>query len=292
MSTGYLYAFGAFALIGSYMVPVRFTTAKGLPFMSCMGVGMAVVMAFRLSSLQALWVHPKWFWASILSGLFWACGQGLANLTLEEVSLAKASVLFNINSLINMAVGLMFFHEASGLKAYLFLLAGGILLSAGAWWVAHLSPAPHKERNLKKGVLFGLLAGLFWGVYFAPIKAVQLWDPQTSLSSTDALTGLMLGGLVSAIPLAFAASRGSWTPRNLGLGFVTAVLWTLGSTYFLLAIDRLGLSRAVPIVNASGLVYAGWSIFVFKEFPFSLWPKVLSGALVVAAGAVLMAFSK
>ncbi len=292
MELGYLYAFGAFACIGSYMVPVRFATAKGLSFLPFMGLGMAVLELFRFHSLQALWGHPYWFWASILSGLLWACGQSLANLALEEVSLAKASVLFNVNSLVNIAFGLIVFHEASGLKAYLLLLAGGSLLFLGAWWVAHLSAAPRKERDLEKGVLFGLLAGFFWGVYFAPIKAAQVWDPQNTLTSSDALTGLILGGIGPALLVGSAGLSKNWNLRNLGFGVATAALWIMGTTCFLLAIDALGLSRAVPIVNASGLVYTCWSLFVFKEFPISLWPKVLGGTLIVIAGVVLMAFSK
>jgi hypothetical protein len=39
------------------------------------------------------------------------------------------------------------------------------------------------------------------------------------------------------------------------------------------------------------LVYAGWSLFVFKEFHFSEWPKVLGSALLALAGGVLMALS-
>lgn len=292
METGYLYAFGAFACIGSYMIPVRFATARGLAFMPLMGLGMVLVDLTRFHSLEALWAYPAWFWASILSGLLWAAGQTFANLALEEVSLAKASVLFNANSLINIGFGLVVFKEASGWKSYVLLLAGGALLFLGAWWVARLSAAPRKERNLRKGVLYGLLAGLFWGVYFAPIKAAQVWDPQSSLTSSDALTGLILGGTGPALLLAFFGRRKDWTFRNMGLGAATAILWTAGTTFFLLAIGSLGLSRAVPIVNSSGLVYTCWSLFVFKEFPFSLWPKVLGGTVIVVAGVILMAFSK
>ena len=118
MEIGYLYALGAFACIGSYMIPVRFATAKGLAFLPFMGVGMVLLDLIRFHSLQALWGHPHWFWASIVSGVLWACGQSLANVALEEVSLAKASVLFNANSLINIGFGLIVFKEASGLKSY------------------------------------------------------------------------------------------------------------------------------------------------------------------------------
>ncbi len=291
MSIGYLYALAAFACIGSYMVPVRFSTSKGLKFMPFMGLGMVLMDIVRHPSLQALWQHPKWFWASILSGLLWVTGQTLANLALEEVSLAKASVLFNFNSFINIAFGLLVFHEASGLRAYLYLLAGGVLLFVGAWWVARISAAPSKEGNLEKGILMGILAGFFWGLYFTPIKAAQVWDPQPTLSALDALSGLALGGTLPALVLFFFCRRKDWSIRNVAMGGTTTFLWAVGMACFLLAIDGLGLSRAVPIVNSSGLVYAAWSLFVFKEFSFSAWPEVLGGTLIVVAGVILMAFS-
>jgi drug/metabolite transporter (DMT)-like permease len=288
---GYLFAAGAFLFIGSYMVPVRFATAKGLRFMPFMGLGLLVFDLVRWDSLSRVMAHPLWLEACLLSGLLWAAGQVLANMTLEEVSLAKSSVLFNVNSFINIGVGLLAFHEASGLKSYLFLLAGGLVLFAGAWFVANIAPAPSKEGDLKKGVLLGILTGFFWGLYFMPVKAVQTWYPEAGLGSLDVLTGLAFGGTFPALLLFLKVPKTEIRSRNIGMGLVTALLWAGGTACFLLAIQNLGLSRAVPIVNTSGLVYALWSLFVFKEFPMSVWPKVLGGAVIVAVGAILTAQS-
>ncbi len=291
MEIGYLYALGAFACIGSYLVPSRLATAKGLAFFPFMGLGMVAADTLLWPFLKNLWSNPLWFWGSVLSGLLWACGQGLGNLALEEVSLAKAAVFFNVNSFINIGVGLVVFHEASGIQTYVILLAGGGLLFVGAWWVTHVTATPSKEGNLKKGILLSLAAGFFWGIYFVPVRALEAWHPQAGLSALDSLSGLLLGGSIPAL-LTGLFQRTCWTLRNIGLGAATAGLWTVGTAGFLLAIQSLGLSRAVPIINSNTLVYAGWSLFVFKEFPFSQWPKVLAGTVVVVAGVILMAFSK
>lgn len=288
---GYLFAFGAFLCIGSYLVPVRFSTAKGLRFVPLMGIGMLVVELAFLPYLRALWAHPLWFWGSIASGILWACGQGLGNMALEEVSLAKAVVFFNFNSFINIASGLILFKEASGLGAYSILLAGGILLFLGAWWVARVSATPTKEGNLKKGTFLSLAAGFFWGIYFIPVKALQVWSPDSNLTFLHVLSGLLLGGAVSTVGSAIFIRSKGWNVRDLGWGLLTAVLWTVGTACFLASIQTLGLSRAVPMVNANTLVYAAWSLFVFKEFPISQGPKLLGGTLLVVGGVVLMAFS-
>jgi drug/metabolite transporter (DMT)-like permease len=215
----------------------------------------------------------------------------LANLALEEVSLAKAAVFFNFNSFINIVLGLLLFKEATGLRAYLFLLAGGVLLFLGAWWVAGVSAAPSKEGNLQKGIFLSLAAGFFWGVYFVPVKALQIWAPEPGLDFLHVLSGLILGGALPAVLSVLFRKEGPGWIRNTGCGFATALLWAGGTACFLAAIQSLGLSRAVPIINSNALMYAAWSLFVFKEFSLSAWPKVLGGTVLVVAGVVLMALS-
>ena len=289
---GYLYAFVAFLFIGSYLVPPRLATVRGLTFFPVMGLGMLLADLFLWDSLQNLWADPMWFWGSMLSGLLWACGQGLGNMALEEISLAKAAVFFNFNSFVNIMVGLVMFHEATGFRAYFLLLSGGVLLFLGAWWVARVTASPAKEGNLKRGLLLSLAAGLFWGLYFAPMRALQVWYSRAQLTPMDALSGMILGGALAALLLAFLPKPGRWAWRNILLGCGSAGLWVFGTAGFLLAIQSLGLSRAVPIVNSNTLVYAGWSLFVFKEFPLREWKKISAGTLIVVAGVILMAFSK
>jgi len=287
---GYLYAFTAFALIGSYMVPTRFAKARGSAFLPCMALGLLLLELSFLPELKALWENPAWLRASLLTGFLWAVGQALANDALEEVSLAKASVFFNINSFINIALGLLIFNEASGARAYGSLLAGGVLLFWGAKTVAGVAAAPSKEGNLRKGVFLSLLAGVFWGVYFAPVQFAQAQSAGV-FTPRMALAGMVLGGAVPALLFGLWKSRGQVALKDAGLGLLTAGLWMGGTLFFLKANLTLGLSRAVPIVNSSVLMYAGWSL-LFKELPLSQWRKVLGGALLVASGVALMALSR
>jgi glucose uptake protein GlcU len=80
-------------------------------------------------------------------------------------------------------------------------------------------------------------------------------------------------------------------PLDWVLGFGSAFLWVTGMSGMLMAIQLLGLSRAVPMVNANTLVYTAWSLFYFKELPLTQWPKVLGSVLLALAGGILMALS-
>jgi drug/metabolite transporter (DMT)-like permease len=288
---GYVYALGAFFCIGSYLVPARFSNNKGLAFFPYMALGMLVLDLFRIDSLKALWAHPLWFWGSIIAGLVWALGQAFGNLALSEISMAKAAVIFNFNSFFNIALGLALFHEASGFRAYGLILAGGLLLFIGAWGVSKASASPAKEGNLKKGIIYSCLASVFWGTYFTPVKALQTFRSEASLNSMDILSGLMLGGAVTGLLVGFLAVKPKFGLKDVGLGLGTAILWAVGTIFFLLAIDQLGLARAVPIINSNALVYAAWSLFVFKELPLSQGPKVFGGTLIVVLGIVLLALA-
>jgi drug/metabolite transporter (DMT)-like permease len=298
VSLGYLFAFAAFAFIGSYMVPIRFAQARGSAFLPCMALGMLALEIFFLPELKALWANPAWFSASLLAGFLWAVGQALANDALEEVSLAKASVFFNVNSFINIAVGILVFHEASGGGTYALLLTGAVLLFLGAWTVAKVAAPPSKEGKLHKGILLSLLAGVMWGIYFAPVQAAQLVPVNLGEGGSEvvftplmALAGMVLGGAAPALLFGLWKSGGRMAAGDLGLGLVTAGLWMGGTLFFLKANSELGLARAVPIVNSNVLMYAGWSL-LFKELSVGQWPKLFGGALMVVLGVVLMALSR
>ena len=285
-------AFGALLCLGSYMVPVRFSKAKGIAFFPAMALGILVLDLFFLrGALAQLAAFPEAFALALLSGLLWAGGQLMANAALEEISLAKGTLLFSLNTFINILIGLILFKEGSGSRGLELVALGGALLFAGAWLVSIAEPALNQKENLKKGVPLALAAGLFWGAYFLPIKAAPLMNPQFALPSLTFLSGLALGGCLPGFAILIFKKGKGLDAKSLGAGLLSAALWIGGMAFFLLAIQSMGLARAVPIVNANSLVYAAWSLLVFKEIPFSQTPKVLGGTLIALAGILHLARS-
>lgn len=289
---GYLYAFLAFLMIGSYLVPLRFSRPKGDAFLALMGIGMAACLPFFAPQLMTLARYPLWLAAGILSGILWAIAQAMANRAVGEVSFAKAVVVFNLNTFVNIAAGLILFREAASLGAALVLLAGGLVLFSGAALVSRAQAAPAAEGNRKKGILLAAMAGLIWGVYFIPMQSAKTWAPAPELNEMHLLAALLLGGSLSAIAIGVRSlGRIAWGGWDLGWGILSAVLWTAGTAFFLLAIREMGLARAVPLINTNTLMYAGWSLFVFKELPMNQAGRVLLGALLAVAGAGILALS-
>ncbi len=286
------YAFAALLCLGSYMVPVRFSAAKGASFFPFMALGILVMdLLFLRGGLVNLAAHPMAFALALLSGLLWAGGQLMANAALERISLAKGTMLFSLNTFINILIGIIVFKEGSGPGALSLIAAGGLLLFAGAWLVSIAEPAEPKAENLRNGLPLALGAGLFWGAYFVPIKIAPLLDPASALPPLTFLSGLALGGCLPGFVLWPFQKGNGGAAKSLLAGFLSASLWVGGMAFFLLAIQFLGLSRAVPIVNANSLVYAAWSLLVFKEIRFSQAPKVLGGTLLALSGIILLARS-
>lgn len=289
---GYVYAFLAFLAIGSYLVPLRLSRAKGDAFLCLMGLGMVAALPLFFRPLSELFRHPAWLSAGVFSGVIWALAQGMANRAVGEVSFAKAVVVFNLNTFVNIAAGLLLFAEASSWKAGLLLVAGGIVLFAGAALVAGARAEANREGNRRRGLLLAASAGFLWGVYFIPLQYAKRLSPAPELGETHLLAALVLGGGVSAILLGVASLRRiDWGFRDLAGGVLAAALWIGGTFFFLLAIREMGLARAVPLINTNTLMYAAWSLFVFRELPLSQARRVLAGALLAVAGAAILALA-
>jgi len=286
---GYLYAFGAFLCIGSYLVPARRAQSTGLSFIPLLGTGLLALSLLLTPYLIEILRSPHWAAAVTISGILWCLGQCSAGIALEQISLAKGSALFNVNTLINLAAGLLLFGEGAKSGSAPWVWSGGLLLFAGAVWVAWAQAVPEKEGNLAKGVLWSLVAAVCWGVYFLPLVALRRMEPDAPFGTFHILSGIMATGGLAAVSSVFFIKRKPLWKRDLPWGFASSVLWTLGTGCFLAGINAMGLARTVPVVNANVLMYAFWSLFVFRELPLAQAPRVLGGCAAIALGIALIA---
>jgi glucose uptake protein GlcU len=155
----------------------------------------------------------------------------------------------------------------------------------------------HRTRSLHAlGVVCGLAAGVWLGAAEAPVKLV------TTGLSPFAISLCMVAGVFAA----------RWTFPTLlkGTGYVFAdlaarkhllvwallagCLWAVANTLTVFAIRDVGLATAFPLWNTNSLVGLFWGRVLFRELEGARLRnilKVLLGALLVVAAAIMLGFS-
>ncbi len=103
------------------------------------------------------------------------------------------------------------------------------------------------------------------------------------------VTGLTIAA-VGALALLVDPDR-RFTLAGAGFGVLKGVVWAVGSILVVYALDRLGapLAQLAPLYNTNALVAAVIALVVFREHASVDVVRVLGGALLVVAGAALVA---
>jgi uncharacterized membrane protein len=133
---GILPAFG----YAAFAVGTKIASQNGLgagPLLVLVGAGCLVVGAFFWRFLPAGMDAATAGWG-LLAGVAWAAGTGLVSLALSRwgVPIAKLNPLYNTNTLLTVAVGLIVFGEWREVNPWqlsfgaVLILAGSLLVSA------------------------------------------------------------------------------------------------------------------------------------------------------------------
>lgn len=156
---------------------------------------------------------------------------------------------------------------------------------------------PGVLRGLQSaGVLCGFAAGAWLGAAEAPTKLVA-----TGLSpvviSLIMVTGVFLARW-SVPALVRGTSQMRWdvkqAPHLVVWGVLAGCLWAVANTITVFAIRDVGLSIAFPLWNLNSLIGILWGFVLFNELRSAgraRWLSVIGGALLMFAGAVLLALA-
>lgn len=162
--------------------------------------------------------------------------------------------------------------------------------------VMHSSRFESIRARHSLGVLCGLAAGVWLGAAEAPTKLVN------SGLSPFAISLCMVAGVFTArwtLPTMLKGTRNVFADlaANKHL-LVTAVLagmlWAVANTLTVFAIRDVGLTIAFPIWNTNSLIGILWGRLLFGELKGASGKniaKVVLGALLIAAAAVMLGFS-
>jgi drug/metabolite transporter (DMT)-like permease len=162
-----------------------------------------------------------------------------------------------------------------------------------------LPPDPQSARLRKLqlvGILCGFGAGAWLGAAEAPTKLVKLGVSPLVVSL------LMVLGVFLARWSLPALIRGTGqmrtdirrAPHLIVWGILAGCLWAVANTLTIFAIRDIGLSIAFPLWNINSLLGIFWGYLLFNELRDAgklRWLTVLGGALLMFAGATLLAIA-
>jgi len=112
----------------------------------------------------------------ILAGCLWAVGNTLTIFGVRDIGLSIAFPLWNSNSLIGIAWGVLFFRELrrAGWLRWVGVVGGSIVMFGGALVLSLASTATNSSPHPLRGVAAALGAGLMFGSMYIPYRKAYI----------------------------------------------------------------------------------------------------------------------
>jgi len=235
-------------------------------------------------------------WA-ILAGALWAVANTLTVFAIRDVGLSIAFPLWNINSLIGLLWGWLFFRElrGAGWQGWVKVLGGTIAIVVGATALGYASSA-HSDsppERVTMGLLAALGAGLLWGTQYIPYRKAYL----SGMNPLSFVTVFTVGELVTMTALAVAFRGGVGMlfheirlarPALFWL-FLGGFCWVLGDLFQQYAAKYIGIGRGIPLSNTNQLWGLAWGALVFGELASHTGATralVIAGSVTMIVGAI------
>ena len=308
-SVGVLCGFGAGAWLGAAEAPTKLVTIGISPVVVSLlmvaGVFLArwSVPALVRGTGQIGWdirQAPHLVVWGILAGCLWAVANTLTIFAIRDVGLSIAFPLWNMNSLVGIFWGVVLFNELhhAGMRRWLSVLGGALLMFVGAVLLAWASSAQTTPQHALRGVLAALAAGLLWGTMYVPYRKAYL----TGMNPLSFVAFFTIGELVTMSILAITYAGGTAallgelvkTREVLFWLLLGGFIWVIGDLLQQYAAKYVGISRGIPLSNTNQLWGLAWGVLVFGELHgrgFSLYAQVIGGSLLMAIGAGAIALS-
>jgi drug/metabolite transporter (DMT)-like permease len=161
-------------------------------------------------------------------------------------------------------------------------------------------PAAQDASRGKKlqllGILCGFAAGAWLGAAEAPTKLVSIGISPMVISLIMVIGVFLARWSLPALILGTSSVRADVrrAPHLVIWALLAGCLWAVANTLTIYAIRDIGLSIAFPLWNSNSLLGILWGFLFFNELRQAGWRRragVLGGALVMCAGATLLAIS-
>jgi glucose uptake protein GlcU len=163
---------------------------------------------------------------------------------------------------------------------------------------SQLAPAiqdPSRSKKLQLlGILSGFAAGAWLGAAEAPTKLVSIGVSPMVISLIMVIGVFLARWSLPALILGTSSVLADVrrTPHLIIWALLAGCLWAVANTLTIFAIRDIGLSIAFPLWNSNSLLGILWGFLFFNELRqagWRRWTGVLGGALVMCAGAAMLA---
>ena len=146
------------------------------------------------------------------------------------------------------------------------------------------------------GILSGFTAGAWLGAAEAPTKLVSIGISPMAISLIMVIGVFLALWSLPALILGTSSVRADVrrAPHLMIWAVLAGCLWAVANTLTIFAIRDIGLSIAFPLWNSNSLLGIFWGFLFFNELRqagWRRWTGVLGGALVMCAGATLLAIA-
>jgi glucose uptake protein GlcU len=150
------------------------------------------------------------------------------------------------------------------------------------------------RRLQRVGILSGFAAGAWLGAAEAPTKLVTAGVTPVVVSLAMVLGVFLARWSLPALIQGTAAVGADVrrAPHLIVWAVLAGSLWAVANTLTIFAIRDVGLSIAFPLWNSNSLLGILWGVLLFNELRgagWMRWAGVVGGALVMFAGATLLA---
>src|ERR1700726_690294 len=165
---------------------------------------------------------------------------------------------------------------------------------------SEIPPSAQDTLRLRKlqvlGVLCGFTAGAWLGAAEAPTKLVAVGVSPVVISLIMVIGVFLARWSLPALILGTSSIRADVkrTPHLLIWALLAGCMWAVANTLTIFAIRDIGLSIAFPLWNSNSLLGIFWGFVFFRELrqaDWRRWTGVLGGALIMCAGATLLAIA-
>src|SRR6202790_3883197 len=163
--------------------------------------------------------------------------------------------------------------------------------------ISSVIPDASRARKLQLlGILSGFAAGAWLGAAEAPTKVFFIGISPMVISLIMVIGVFLARWSLPALILGTSSIRADVrrSPHLIIWALLAGCMWAVANTLTIFAIRDIGLSIAFPLWNSNSLLGIFWGFVFFRELRqagWRRWAGVLGGALIMCAGATLLAIA-